>query len=146
MCEIPNNDMVHSNREEMLKRVEDATLQIISVIEAFNGEVLNPINYNDLELFEIGQWVNLNDKVKIRRRKNRFNNYLNFDTEIKEGGEFGKHFHGDIIESCEVLTGELLDVVDGTHYYPGDIAHYEKSVRHMPIALKDTKLHVLFKP
>lgn len=118
---------------------------LICAIDAFNGKKDEPINRDSLLKFEIGKWYDLNDKVKIRRRQNRFKTYLNFDTVMKEGGEFGKHFHEDVIESCEILSGSMVDLIDGRKYISGDVMHYDKGIKHTPIAEKDTELHVLFK-
>lgn len=116
-------------------------------VESFNSPIATrPINIKDLETFPLHKWIPLNDKVDIRKRKKRFGNYLCFDTRMKENGRFGQHFHNDIIESTEVIYGEMLDTTNNEIYKAGDIAHYEKGEIHTPIATKDTLLHVLFKP
>ncbi|MGB1216437.1 MAG: hypothetical protein ACPG5P_01090 [Saprospiraceae bacterium] len=70
----------------------------------------------------------------------------NFDTIMLKGGEFGKHFHEDVIESAEVLSGKMLDKITGEVYHKNDVMHYEKGEHHTPIALEDTVLKVIFKP
>lgn len=116
----------------------------IKLFNATNGK--KPINKDQLKAFPIGVWVSLNDKVRARRRRDRFEGYLCFDTEMDEGGEFGEHFHDDLIESTEVVYGEMYDTSNGETYKAGDIAHYDKGESHTPIATKKTVLHVLFKP
>ena len=90
-------------------------------------------------------WKDIGSGIKIRKRKNRFSTFLNFDTKMEEGAEFGEHFHADIIESCEVIEGELFDELTNKYYKIGDVAHYDKGEKHKPIATKKTFLHVLFK-
>lgn len=96
--------------------------------------------------FPLLEWVKLNDKVSIRRRKMLFKTYINFDTKIKAGGEFGEHFHDDVIESTEIIKGTILDLYDNTTYGENDVMHYEKGEKHTPIAIEDTLLKVIFKP
>ena len=127
-------------------KVENDYEDLCSVLDSFNGVGHEPINKEQLMSFEVGKWYDVNDKVKIRRRKYRFKEYLNFDTVMKKGGEFGKHFHEDLIESTEVLQGEMIDLKDQKVYYVGDVMEYGKGQKHTPIATKDTILHVLFKP
>ena len=65
---------------------------------------------------------------------------------MEKGGCFGEHFHDDIIESAEVVYGELLDTSTDEVFKKGDVAHYEKGVKHTPVATEKCLLHVLFKP
>ena len=131
--------------KELMNDVNNHFDHLIKVIDAFNGKSDEPINRVDLLRFEIGKWYELSDKVRIRRRQNRFLTYLNFDTEMLKGGEFGKHFHKDLIESCEIISGGMVDMVDGRTYKNGEVLHYEKGQVHTPIATTKTSLHVLFK-
>lgn len=136
------------NRIDILTAIRDSHKTLLRTVKAFNND-LKPsggINKKDLEAFPLFVWVDLNENIKVRKRKNVFGEYLNFDTEIKMGGEFGRHFHDDIIESCEVISGKMQDAEDGAIYEVGDIMHYEKGEPHIPIALEYTVLKVLFKP
>ena len=134
---------INSDFNELNSLLDD---RLKRTIDAFNGVIHTPINKKDLGLFEFGRWYDLNDKVRVKRRKQRFHSLLCFDTEVKEGGEFGRHFHEDLIESCDIVYGEMKDLEDGEIYREGDIMEYSKGKAHQPIALKKTKLHVLFKP
>ena len=139
------NDKVEY-REDLLRSIEASHGRLVNAVNTFNlKEATIPINKADLESFPFMTWHSLNDFIQIRKRGNRFDGYLCFDTKMKKGGAFGEHFHDDIIESCEIITGEMLDAYDGRVYLPGMVAHYEKGEKHIPIALKDTMLHVLFK-
>ena len=142
MCNQPK----FINIKEAHISVREDFNKLMSVIDNFNNSKLIPINSKDLNEFPVGVWVNVNNKVKVKKRKNRFMNYLNFDTEMESGGEFGKHFHEYVIESCEVLWGEIVDLEDGKIYTAGDVFEYAKGVKHYPKANKKTMLHVLFKP
>ena len=137
---------IKENLDEKLKSIDKSYNSLITVLDAFNGEVEMPIGRNKLEGFKMLKWEALNSKVKIRRRKNLFGNYLNFDTVMKKGGEFGRHFHDDIIESCEIISGKMKDLETGEIYEEDDVMHYEKGEHHTPIALEDTVLKVIFKP
>lgn len=119
---------------------------LMNVLDAFNGVNPVPINYNQLLKFPLFEWVKLNDKVSIQRRNMLFGDHLNFDTTILKGGEFGKHFHDDVIESTEIISGSIQDLEDNRIYTDGEVMHYEKGEQHTPIALEDSTLRVIFKP
>ena len=133
-------------REELSRAIDASFLRLSNALNRFNDEkAIKPINREELDSFPLGVWIEVNDKIKVRKRKNRFKTYLNFDTEMDEGSEFGEHFHTDMIESCEVVVGEMLDTSTGVIYKDGDVAHYNKGEKHTPVATKKTFLHVLFK-
>lgn len=134
-------------RNALTQKIQESFNKLQGAVLLFNSSKANtPINRADLESFPLMSWINLNEKVKVRKRKNRFNSYLAFDTLMKKGGKFGEHFHEDIIESAEVVSGEMIDTTTNSVYKEGDIAHYEKGIKHTSIATTDTLLHVLFKP
>lgn len=134
-------------RKSLLREIEMSYQKFTEAILNFNDEDSSkPINKEALNTFPLMQWVNLNPKVKVRKRNNRFGDHLCFDTKMGIGGRFGEHFHEDIIESTEVIYGQMLDTYTGTVYRDGDVAHYEKGEKHTPIAQEETLLHVLFKP
>ena len=133
-------------REELILKLEASHDRLLNAVKRFNTkESVKPINRADLETFPFMVWVKINDNVEVRKRKNRFDTLLNFDTRMKKGSEFGEHFHDDIIESTEVISGKLLDLIDDKIYESGDVAHYGRGIKHTPIATEDTLLHVLFK-
>jgi len=136
----------HNNLKMQMDALNERHTVLMGILDAFNGENPIPINYNQLLKFPLFEWVKLNDKVSIQRRNMLFKDHLNFDTTILEGGEFGKHFHDDVIENCEILKGSLRDDEDGSIYKTGDVMHYEKGQHHKPIALEDSVLRVIFKP
>ena len=133
-------------RDEIMLSMQLQHDRMMSTLNNFNGVSNDPINYKDLIDFPLLEWKVLNDKVKIRRRNMLFGDYINFDTEIKGGGEFGKHFHLDVIESCEIIKGSMLDLYDNKVYHKNEVMHYEKGEVHKPIALEDSVLKVIFKP
>lgn len=148
MC-ISTNYNYKQKHDDLKKKMEELNYRhtvLMDVLDAFNGENPVPINYNQLLKFPLFEWVELNDKVSIQRRNMLFGDHLNFDTTILKGGEFGKHFHDDVIENCEIIKGSLKDLTDGTVYNSGDVMHYEKGEYHTPIALQDSVLRVIFKP
>lgn len=148
MCINHKDDMTEEEdyRDVLTKRIQDTYNKLQQAVLAFNSPFNEAINKEQLDTFPLMKWITLNEKVKIRKRRNRFSSYLCFDTHMKEGGKFGEHFHEDIIESAEVVSGEMLDTSNNVVYTAGDVAHYERGEKHTPIATKDTLLHVLFKP
>lgn len=137
-----------SNVIQTMERVENKFTSLIDTISLFNEDKATlPINRNQLKQFPFFQWKAINDKVKVYRKRDRFKEgYLSFDTVMEKEGAFGEHFHSDLIESTEVISGEMYDTYDGKFYREGDVAHYDKGQKHTPIATKKTVLHVLFKP
>jgi hypothetical protein len=133
-------------RKKIMDDMQEKHNAMMVVLDSFAGIKEEPINYKDLVKFPLFEWIVLNDKVSIQRRNMLFGNYINFDTHIKAGGEFGKHFHEDVIESCEVMKGSVLDTHDNVTYNEGDVMHYLKGQHHRPICLVDCELRVIFKP
>lgn len=133
---------------QTMQDVENKFCSLMDTISLFNKKrAIEPIDKDRLKQFPFGVWIDLNSKVKVKRLGDRFKEgYLSFDTVMEAGGEFGQHFHSDLIESTEVKQGEMYDTEDGKYYRDGDVAHYDKGQVHTPIATKKTVLHVLFKP
>ena len=146
MCIQKKHNYKEEYRSELMRSIEASHSRLVHAVEAHRENKDNkPINNEDLNSFPLGVWVEINDKIRGKKRKNRFSNYLNFDVEIEKGGEFGEHFHNDVIESTEVIYGELLDTSSGKVYKKGDVAQWEKGEKHTPIAMFKTLVHVLFK-
>lgn len=141
-----NYHQKHCEIKALYDKIDREHEELLQVLETFQNGVDTPINKKDLEKFPLLEWVDLNDKVSIRKRKKLFGSYLNFDTKLKKDGAFGEHFHGDIIENAEVIKGKMLDKLNGEVYKEHDIMHYEKGEKHQPIALEETLLKVIFKP
>lgn len=120
------NFFTSKSLQRKLDDIEDNYDALISTIDSFKGKNNDPINREQLEAFPFMVWTDIGGGIEIRKRKNRFSTYLNFDTKMIEGAEFGEHFHNDIIESCEVIDGELFDELTNKYYKVGDVAHYEK--------------------
>lgn len=149
MCTLKNNDLTQENyRIELKKSLEATHERLINAVTLFNEKkAIKPINAEQLKAFPYGKWIDINKSVKVFRRKNRFKEgLLCFDTVMEKGGDFGEHFHDDLIESTEVIEGEMYDTYDHCYYRKGDVAHYDKGRKHTPIATEKTILHVLFKP
>jgi len=132
-------------RLELQRAIEVSHNRLIKAIDNHINATSEPINLDDLKSFPLGVWVEIGGNIKAKKRKNRFSDFLNFDIEMKAGAEFSEHFHTDIIESTEVMQGEMFDVSSGKIYKTGDVANYNEGQKHKPIATKETLLHVLFK-
>lgn len=135
-------------RDELRKSINATHERLENSVRLFNlKKAIEPINKEKLKSFPFHQWIDLNKDVKVYRRFDRFKEgYLSFYTIMEKGGEFGEHFHNDLIESTEVVKGEMYDTYDQSYYRKGDIAHYDRGQKHTPIATKKTLLDVLFKP
>ncbi|MDC1081344.1 hypothetical protein OAQ15_04495 [Flavobacteriaceae bacterium] len=133
---------------QALKIELDASYHDLTVaINRLLKKDVKPINAKDLMAFPLNTWIEIGPNIKARKRKNRFKDYLSFDIDMQKNACFAEHFHGDVVESTEVIKGEMLDTatVPNTIYKKGDVAHWEKNVKHTPVALEKTFLHVLFK-
>jgi anti-sigma factor ChrR (cupin superfamily) len=129
-----------------LKEMVDTSFNEMSTaISRLLDKSTKPINAKDLDSFPLGRWEKLGDNIKAKKKRNRFLSYLSFDIKMEAGARFAEHFHSDVIESTEVIEGEMLDTTTGILYVKGDVAHWDKDEKHTPVALKYTKLHVLFK-
>jgi hypothetical protein len=149
MCITKETKLTQDNYRDELRRSVNATHErLVNAVNLFNAhKAVKPINEDQLRQFPFFKWIPLNDKVKVYRRNDRFNgSQLCFDTVMEKDGEFGEHFHDDMIESTEVVSGEMYDTFQQRYYKEGEIADYGKGKKHTPIATKRTVLHVLFKP
>jgi hypothetical protein len=132
-------------RKEISQAIALSHQRLLSVVERGLNETNESINYIDIDSFPTNVWINLGDYIKVKKRNNRFGNLLNLDVHMKSGAKFSEHFHDDAIESTEVIYGEMLDVTTNTIYEKGAVVDYSFSVKHKPVALKETLLHVLYK-
>jgi len=120
---------------------------LVEMLDQMNTKRPGMQSRRDLMLFPELVWININRKVKVRRKKMRFGEYLVFDGILKEGGTFFEHFHDDSIESTEVISGSLKDVNNNNKVYKQhDVMHFEKNRLHTIVALEDTELNIIFKP
>ena len=134
-------------RNELSELIEQSFESFNKVVNRHLNVSSKPINAKDLDSFPLNEWRLIGDNIKARKRRNRFISYLSFDVVMEKGASFAEHFHDDVIESTEVIEGEMLDNSNEPPilYVKGDVAHWHKGIKHTPIALKYTRLHVLFK-
>lgn len=146
MCKS-NKDII--NLRDIEKDHQKLIVDLNKTLESFKkGNLKKPITYNDLKKFPLFEWMYLDPitkKVKIMRKNMHFKDHLNFDTIMKKGGRFSEHFHGDCIESTEILKGKVLDLVSADIYETNDVLYYGEKDTHDIIALEDTEFKVLFK-
>ena len=150
MCDMSVTMNRRSNIDEAMAYLRTQHEEIIhkldNVLNTFNGaNETKAINQEDLMLFPIYEWVELNKDVWIRRRNDVFGDILNFDTIIKNGGGFGDHYHQWLLESCEVISGKIVDLNTKKEYFAGDIAEFDHEESHHIIADTNARLKVLFK-
>lgn len=102
--------------------------------------------------FPLMEWVSLGYGVMSRRRNKHFEDseqpeseIWNFDTRMIKDAEFGRHFHPDMVESCEAVVGSFVDEFNGRIYNEGEVAIFPKDEIHEVRALEDCLLRVLFR-
>ncbi len=126
-------------------RLEITHKSLLDILDNFKGQnEVNDIPKSELLKFSEMVWYEVNPGVRIRRRKTLFNGTLVFDTEIIQGGKFGFHFHSDVTEQCDVIEGELYDLMTQTSYKEGESVVFPQGIGHTPVALKYTVLRVYF--
>jgi len=129
-----------SDKKSINKLIAETDLSL----RKFNGHEKRSICFKDLQQFELNKWYDLNEKVRIKKIKD-IDDVLVFETEIKEGGEFGWHFHDDCSEICTVIKGSLYDAQTSKTYEKGESVIYSPGCAHIPKSLVDTFLIVTFK-
>ena len=128
-----------------LKELNTSFDGLVNVLDNMNKTPSGKQSKTDLLNFPLLVWVQLNSKIRIKRKNNRFNDLLVFETEMKKGASFFEHFHSDIVESTEIVYGEVKDLVTGKVYKKNAIMHYDKMKVHTILALDETKLNVIFR-
>jgi len=141
--------------KDLKKQLGDLNSQydgLVQVLDNMNRKNSGKQSREDLEQFPFLKWIPLNELVNIRRKANRFLTYLYFESILKKGGKFSKHFHPDLIESTEVLKGRIIDRCDkstgpeGRIYYKHEVMHFAYGQMHDIEALDDgTHINVIFK-
>jgi len=144
--QISRYELNRAEKENMLDLLEIKHQAFMNALDNFKGKGDQDITKSTLKAYPFMKWVVLNESplVKFRRRGDISENTLMFDCYMEKGGEFGMHLHSDCVEECEVVQGELFDVQFNQTFKEGDIALYEKGVKHIPIATQETLLRVFF--
>ena len=58
-------------REDLRIKLEASHCMLVNAVDRFNRkEAIKPISREELESFPLGVWVELNDKIKVKKRKN----------------------------------------------------------------------------
>lgn len=151
MCEnkitpkAPSFEHKRGERQKMLSHLDVKHDLLISALDSFNGGGDHIVTKKTLQSFKIMEWVDLNPRVRIRRRENLHGDVLVFDTVMQPKGEFGMHLHPDCTETCDVITGTLIDLMHNAEFKQGETAYFDSGVKHIPISLTHTVLKVYFK-
>lgn len=135
-----------SDRLDMLDLLEIKHQAFMNALDNFRGKGDQDIKKDVLRTYPFMEWTVLNENplVKFRRRGDINKDTLMFDCYMEKGGEFGMHLHSDCVEECEVVKGELFDIQINKTFKEGQIARYDKGVKHIPIATQETLLRVFF--
>lgn len=151
MCVLDMNFDDYEQRLQNAKQLRTVDKRIIHrllaktevLLRRFNGIEKSSIGFGDLNMFILNDWYQLNDKVRFKKI-HKSENVLVFETEMDEGGEFGWHYHSDCREICQVIKGAIHDAKTEFDYEQNQTVIYEPGEEHIPVALLDTKLIVIF--
>ena len=122
------------------ERVMKLQLKVTDKFDKGNG--INHISEDDLLSAELGVWYPVSDDVKYRKY-HQDDRVIQFDTEINNGGEFGKHFHS-IPETCTVIRGILRCDLTNKSAKQGESITWDSYEIHEPYAIGDTSIKVEF--
>ena len=101
------------------------------------------IKYNELNGLELGKEVEGDDGI-VYSLTDSDEDELSFITTMKDGSEFGQHFH-DCGETCHVLEGTLVSPLSGKRIEKGGNIYFPAGKIHAPYAEGEVKLLVIFK-
>ena len=134
----------HKNeRYELMREFYRQAAEINDLLRRWRGQDLAPINFDDLDKFDLNIMQNLNDKVSLKKVYSTEKKIV-FETLMLKGGEFGWHSHNDCSEIVEVESGVMYDAATERDYEKGENAIFLSGQAHTPIALEDTFLIVTF--
>ena len=141
------NDDLNSFRKDRAKMIRNLNIRHEIIERSLDNWTIKDSSITKAQLseFPMMQWIYIDKKIKIRRRMCLFSNILVFDTVMRAGAEFSKHLHPDCIEHADVIEGELIDLIDNSHYSEGDVFVVDSGKYHIPISLEHTVLRVYFK-
>lgn len=140
-----------------IKEAEKQYSDILNIRKELNksihgGKNVVSLSKEALKNFPLMKWQKLAEGVMSRRRNVHFpdpfnpdKEIWNFDTQMIEGAMFGKHFHPDLMESCEAVRGSFINDTTGRIYKEGDIALFPHNETHEVRALENCLLRVLFR-
>lgn len=108
-------------------------------------DILNPASILLSEFYHLtpNKWYYVNDGIKYKLISINEDN-LTFLTEMKDGFEFGLHYH-DAYETCYVQEGTLDCPEKGIQVKQGESVYFKPFESHRPKAIGDTILTVIFK-
>lgn len=141
--EIKPKKHLREERQKIMDSMQLKHEKMLSLIDSWNGIGSVDVKKKDMKEMPDQVWIQLSPRVRIRRLDD-LGGLVCFDTEMKKGGEFGLHLHSDCREICEVVKGEIVDLVTNECFTTGEKLIVEKGEQHFPIALEDTVLKVYF--
>tara|TARA_R110000772_G_scaffold173372_1_gene285348 strand:- start:231 stop:698 length:468 start_codon:yes stop_codon:yes gene_type:complete len=134
----------HKNeRYELMREFYRQAAEIDEMLDRMRGNKKIPINFDDLDKFDLNIMQNLNSKVTLKKTYSTEKKIV-FETLMLKGGEFGWHSHSDCSEIVEVESGIMYDSITDKDYQTGDTAIFLSGQAHTPIALENTYLIVTF--
>jgi mannose-6-phosphate isomerase-like protein (cupin superfamily) len=127
------------------KRVTTAHLSFQDSVDKFNGRVNPSINWVDLRVFPLNEWVEIFPGV-YSLKYHQDTHALKFRTIMKPNTAFKWHKHKDCKELVEVLKGELYEAITETSYGEGESVFYPSGFEHIPtnVANVDNLLDITF--
>lgn len=131
------------DRKRMMDNfLKESSLQRL-LVARWKGIQTEPINFSDMKLLGMHDWVEVNPKVRFKLIE-RDENRLVFLTEMKKGGEFGSHHHDDCTEVCMIDKGHIYCLETQKEAKEGEELCYAVAEAHTPIALEESVFKVYF--
>ena len=131
---------IKNKNKEFLANILTVAYDVKSAVKLFNNKDLAlDIPFEALFDFPLNKMININEKLKtmVIFKNDRS---LIFETHMKKNGGVEPHYHKDAIEELEVISGSIIDAVNGKIYKEDEVMYVESNQIHSPQALEDTYL------
>lgn len=141
---IQPKEHLRKERQKIMESMQIKHNKMLQMIDGWNGEIgLNDVKKKDMNEMPINICIDINEGVSIKRLEN-VGSLVVFDTLMTKGSEFGLHLHSDCEELCQVLEGEIHDLIKNKTLKKGEDIKYKKGEEHYIIALQESILKVYF--
>ncbi len=119
---------------------------MLSALKKFRNKESVCIYFNELDTFEVGEIIQINEdihgSIECERLHNKGNNLM-FRVEMKKGEQWEIHTH-DCKETLLVYKGELLDEVTGCKANKAKVLTFKPGKEHLVKSLSDSIFYVEF--
>jgi len=103
-----------------------------------NGDAeARDIPFSELDKFPIYEWIDFNDKIRSRVVE-KSEEEIVFESHFKKGGTIGEHFHSDIAEILNIVSGCIFCPITGSRAEANEDIFFPVNQIHTPRAMEDT--------